>query len=48
MKQEPDLDKIRVEIEQRLGTHGYVSLYNRAINDVLLIIDKYKAESEKP
>lgn len=38
------LDKIRAEIEQKLGTHGNISLYNRAIYDVLMIINKYKAE----
>lgn len=47
LEQEPILDKIRAEIEQKLNTHGYISLYNKAINDVLQIIDKYKAESER-
>lgn len=41
------LDKIRAEIERKLNAHGTVSLYNKAINDVLEILDKYKAESEK-
>ena len=45
-EQEPVLDKLRAEIEQKLGTHGNISLYNRAIYDVLMIIDRYKAESE--
>ena len=40
------MDKIRAEIEQKLDTHGYISLYNKAINDVLQIHDKYNAESE--
>ena len=47
LKQEPILDKIRAEIERKLNAHGTVSLYNKAINDVLEILDKYKAESEK-
>lgn len=38
------LDKIRAEIEQKLDTHGTISLYNKAINDILQIIDKYKAD----
>ena len=38
------MDKIRAEIEQKLNTHGTISLYNKAINDVLQIIDKYKAD----
>ena len=46
LEQESILDKIRAEIEQKLDTHGYISLYNKAINDVLSVIDKYKAESE--
>lgn len=46
-EQEPILDKIKAEIEQKLDTHGTISLYNKAINDVLKIIDNYKAESEK-
>ena len=41
------LDKIRAETYQKLGTHGDVSLYNRAIYDVLQIIDKYRTESEE-
>lgn len=40
------LDKIRAEIAQKLDTHGTISLYNKAINDVLAIFDKYKGESE--
>lgn len=48
MKQEPVLNKIRAEIEQRFGAHGNISLYNKAIHDVLMILDKYKAESENP
>jgi hypothetical protein len=39
------LDKLRAEIEQKFDTHGKVSLYNRAIHDVLEIIDKYKEEN---
>ena len=47
LEQEPVLDKVREEIEQKLGIHGTISLYNKAINDVLEIIDKHKAESEE-
>lgn len=46
LEQEPILDKIRAEIEQKFNIHGTISLYNKAINDVLEIIDKYKADSE--
>ena len=47
LEQEPILDKIRAEIERKLNAHGTVSLYNKAINDVLEILDKYKVESEE-
>lgn len=44
-----DLDKIRAEIALRnLGESSNICIkaYNDAINDILQIIDKYKAESE--
>ena len=47
LEQEPILDKIRAEIERKLNAHCTVSLYNKAINDVLEILDKYKVESEE-
>lgn len=47
LEQEPILDRVRAEIEQKLGTHGNISLYNRAIYDVLMIVDKYKGRSEE-
>lgn len=46
ISQDSVLDKIRAEIKQKLGTHGNLSVYNKAIHDALMIIDKYKAESE--
>ena len=41
------LDKIKAEIEQKLGTHGNISLYNRAIYDVLMIVAECKGEIEE-
>lgn len=52
LEQEPILDKIRAEIEDRpscmLSTSSeYERGVNAMLNQVLMIIDKYKAESEK-
>lgn len=46
--QEPVLDKIRAEIEARLCdvVSDYTDGYRTAIQGVLAIFDKYKAESE--
>lgn len=43
------LDKIRAEIEARLCdvVSGYTDGYRTAIQGVLVILDKYKAESEE-
>lgn len=51
LEQEPVLDKIRAEIEEldRYYDNDYFSTNNCPMykcNEVLLIIDKYKAESE--
>lgn len=47
--QESILDKIRAEIEARLCdvVSGYTDGYRTAIQGVLVILDKYKAESEE-
>ncbi len=47
-EQEPILDKIRAEIEARLCdvVSNYTDGYRTAIQGVLAILDKYKAESE--
>jgi hypothetical protein len=49
LKSEDKLKKIRNEILQLLDTHGHISLYNKAIHDVLIIVDREisDAESEK-
>ncbi len=45
--QEPVLDKIRAEIEQKDFDFGdYYDLTDTIIDMVLKVIDKYKAESE--
>lgn len=48
LEQESVLDKIRAEIEARLCdiVSDYTDGYRTAIQGVLAIIDKYKAESE--
>jgi len=49
LEQEPVLDKIRAEIEARLCdvVSDYADGYRTAIQGVLIILDKYKAESEE-
>ena len=46
LEQEPILDKIRAEIEERKRKGGYEPNRALAFNVCLTIIDKYKAESE--
>ena len=47
--QESRISNIRAKIEKKLNSHGYISLslYNKAINDVLQIIDIEMLENEK-
>ena len=51
LSQEPSdvLSKIRAEIESKemIETTSEREFYNMALNDVLQIIDKYRAESEE-
>ena len=47
LEQEPVLDKIRAEIEQRKKNSGGEPNRNLAFNVCLQIIDKYTAESEE-
>jgi len=50
LEQEPVLDKIRAEIEQEKledSPNFCIKAHNNAVDRVLVIIDKYKAESEK-